>query len=975
MTKAYFMSRSLLVCLLFFLLQISSGQQAARSAWVDSTLASMTVEEKVGQVFMIRAFSREDPKHIANVKQQIKDYKVGGVCFFQGSPKKQAQLAKEYQSLANLPLLTAIDGEWGLGMRFPKQAISFPKQLTIGAVNDHQLIYRMGREIGRQCQVSGINVNFAPVVDVNNNAANPVINIRSFGEDRFNVASKAYAYMKGLGDANVISCAKHFPGHGDTDVDSHHDLPIIPHSRARLDSVELFPFKMMIRQGIPAMMVAHLQVPVLDDRPNSPTTVSKYVTTDLLRKEMGFEGLTFTDGMEMKGVTKHFPPGEADIAAFMAGNDIITLPENMATSHKVFLAAVKNGTIPMDRLEESVRRILGSKYDLGLNIIRTQADPNTIMEVANSRRAQVIKAQLYEKAITLARDDNNIFPIKELSNQKIGSISLGASSMTTFQRRLMSYVKIDNFFLAGDAAAKDYNLKLAQLERKDVVFVSIHDMSRYSSRNFGINQSQINFINNLSQKTKVVLVLFGSPYSLSKFDNIPTVIVAYEEDPMAQEAAAQGIMGANDISGKLPVTASDRFPNETGIHIPSINRLGYAIPEAVGLNTDTLNKIQTLVDQLIKERAAPGCQVLIAKNNKVVYHKAFGHHTYDKKVPVTIDDIYDLASVTKVLATSLSAMHLEDNGNFDRKAPIKQYVPGEDTTNKADIIYEDIMAHMGGLKPWIPFYRPTLSGEKKKVPSKEYYKTSPQNGFEIPVADHLFLRNDYQDTMYRKVFSSGLRDTKDYRYSDLAFYIMNKTVQNISGYQVDGYAEINFYNPLGLRNTMFNPYRHVDMQHIVPSEKDDYWRHAKVQGYVHDMGAAMMGGVSGHAGLFSNSYEVGVLMQMMLNDGAYGGKQYLSPSIIDQYTERHWRSTRRGIGWDMKELNPKKKQNMSESASANAFGHLGFTGTAAIADPDHDLVFVFLSNRTYPSMKNNKLGKNDYRPKIHTVVYDALMTP
>ncbi|MFT6807778.1 MAG: beta-N-acetylhexosaminidase, partial [Saprospiraceae bacterium] len=826
-----------------------------------------------------------------------------------------------------------------------------------------------------QCQASGINVNFAPVVDVNNNAANPVINVRSFGEDRFNVASKAYAYMKGLGDANVIACAKHFPGHGDTDMDSHHDLPTIPHDRARLDSIELFPFKMMIRQGIPAMMVAHLQVPALDNRPNSPTSVSKYVTTDLLRNEMGFEGLTFTDGMEMKGVTKHYPPGEADIAAFMAGNDIICLPENMDISHKVFLAAVKNGTVPIARLEESVRRILNAKYDLGLNLLATQANPNTIMAVANSRRAQVIKAQLYEQAITLVRDDNGIFPIKELSSQKMGSISLGAGSRTTFQRRLMSYVDIDNSFLKADATTKDYNLKLAQLERKDLVFVSIHNMSRLASRNFGINQEQINFINTLSQKTKVVLVIFGSPYSLAKFENISTVIVAYEEDKMAQEAAAQGIMGANDISGKLPVSASTRYPNGTGIHIPNINRLGYAIPEAVGLNTDTLNKIQSIVDELIKERAAPGCQVLIAKNNKVVYHKAFGHHTYDKKVPVQVDDIYDLASVTKVLASSLSAMHLEDAGKFQRKAFIKQYIPGEDTTNKADLVYEDIMAHMGGLKSWIPFYRPTLSGEKKKVPSKDYYKPSPQEGFDIPVASHLFLRNDYPDTMWRKVFSSGLRNAKNYRYSDLAFYIMNKTVQNISGYQVDGYAEINFYNPLGLRNTMFNPYRILDLNHIVPSEKDDYWRHAKVHGYVHDMGAAMMGGVSGHAGLFSNCYEIGVLMQMMLNNGNYGGKQYIEPATIHDYTERHWRSTRRGIGWDMKELNPDKKLNMSEKASLNAFGHLGFTGTAAIADPDHDLVFVFLSNRTYPSMKNNKLGKNDYRPKIHTVVYDALMTP
>lgn len=960
---------------LFFCLSISvKAQETSKTDWVDSIMVSMSIDEKIGQLYMIRAFSKGDPVEIKNVKRQIEKYHVGGICFFQGHPQKQAQLAKDYQSLSKWPLMVGIDGEWGLGMRFPKDAVSFPKQLTIGAINDHQLIYRMGKEIGRQCQLSGINVNFAPDVDINNNPKNPVINYRSFGEDRFDVSAKAYAYMKGLEDADVMACAKHFPGHGDTDVDSHHDLPIINHNRDRLDSIELFPFKMLIRQGVPSVMVAHLSVPALDAEANRPTSLSKKVINDLLREELGFDGLVFTDGMEMKGVTDHYGPEKVDIEAIKAGNDIILLPENIDESIRALRDAITDGDITMERLDASVRRILSAKYDLSLHEMRTLASPNQVATALNSKESKVIKAKMYERAMTLTKNDQKILPIKDLASQSYGSISLGSNQMNAFQQRLLYYTDVNNTYLPKDAPKKEYDFKLQQLSNNDVVFVTLQDMSRYASRGYGVTQDQIAFINTLAQKTKVLLTIFGSPYSLKYFEDIPNVMMAYEEDEMAQDAAAQAVMGAIDITGKLPVTASSLYKVGKGIKIPSLNRLGFAMPEAVGLNSDTLLNMDKIIDELIAKKAAPGCQVLVAKNNKVVYHKAYGHHTYDKKTPVTKWDIYDLASVTKVLASTVSAMHLEDQGKFDLKKPIRTYIAEEDTTNKADILYEDILSHVGGLASWIPFYTATLEGEKKKKPSKEYYRTTPNDTFGIVVTPHLFLRNDYPDTIWRKIFSSKLRDNNNYRYSDLAFYIMNRTVKNISGYEVDGYAEMNFYRPLGLRRTMFSPYRILNDRDIVPSEHDQYWRGEVVDGTVHDMGAAMLGGVSGHAGLFSNALEVGVLMQMVLNGGHYGGNQYLQPNTVNYYTQRHWRSTRRGVGWDMKELNPDKTINMSEKASRRTFGHLGFTGTATFADPDHDLVFVFLSNRTYPTMRNNKLGKEDYRPKLQSVLYDAMMT-
>ncbi len=941
---------------------------------VDSIINQLTVEQKVGQLFMIRAFSREDESHIQFVKDQIDKYHVGGICFFQGSPIKQAELVMSFQRRSELPLFIAMDAEWGLGMRFMDDAISFPKNMTLGAVDDHQLIYRMGKEIGRQLKLVGANINFAPVLDVNNNPENPVINFRSFGEDKINVASKSYALMKGMEASGVMACAKHFPGHGDTATDSHHDLPVIPFNKRRLDSLELFPFKMLIDQGIPSVMVAHLQIPSLESRPNRPSTVSGKIVNDLLRRELGFEGLIFTDAMEMKAVTKHFSNGEADLEAFLAGNDIILLPENIEHAYQRILQAVEDGTVTRERLDKSVRRILIQKLKLNLFDEDSYADINNLTKEINHVDAQIIKSQLYQKAITLVRNESNLIPVKDLKSKNYGSIALGADAATPFQQRVLSYVDSDNYWLSKSSTRKDYAIKKRQLSKKDVVFVSFHNMSRYATREFGIDSMQRAFVKELSQETNVVLVLFGSPYALSFFEEDKHILVAYEEDELAQDMAAQSLFGANDIIGKLPVSAGVSFPAGTGMVIPGIKRLGFAIPESVGLNSDTLRRIHEIVEEMIEQKASPGCQILIAKDGKVVFWKAFGHHTYKKEKPVSPEDLYDLASVTKIMAATLSAMHLEDIGKFDLKESIGTYIQEEDTTNKSNIIYEDILAHVGRLKPWIPFYTPTLAKRPASGPDLTYYRSEPCDSFSLCVTPNLYLRTDYQDSIWRRIFSSPLRDKDSYRYSDLAFYIMDRTIQKISGARVDRYAADHFYKPLGLRKTTFNPLSVFDRSMIAPTEEDDYYRMSTVHGTVHDMGAAMLSGISGHAGLFSNALDLGVLMQMLLNEGHYGGVQYLKPETIDKYTRRHWRSSRRGLGFDMKELNPDRSLNMSYKASRHTYGHLGFTGTAVFGDPEYNIIYVFLSNRTYPTMENNKLGKNNYRPRLQTVVYNALMS-
>lgn len=951
---------------------LTDGYDAREDRWVDSVFQSLDANERLGQLFMIRAHSDLGPDHIAKVKEQIRQYKVGSLCFFQGTPEKQAELINEYQAMSDLPLMVAVDAEWGVGMRFKEATINFPRQLMLGAIQDNDLIYQMGREVGRQLKRTGVQVNFAPVVDVNNNAANPVINTRSFGEDRYNVTSKSYQYMKGMQDEGVMACAKHFPGHGDTDVDSHLDLPVITHDQNRLDSIELYPFRMLSEEGVGSMMIAHLSVPVLDDRKNRPTSLSRNTVTTLLREEMGFQGLTFTDALEMKGVTKYFEPGQVEAESVLAGNDVLCLPEDMAASFKAIKQYLAEGKISQAQIDASVKRILRSKYRLGL----TQFTPlvlDNIRDDINNAEAKALKRQLIREALTLVRNSDNLVPFQEIADLDMASLSLGANNKTPFQQRLDSYKKMPAYQLGKEAKAADYQKMLGQLAENEIVIVGLHNMSQYASRNFGLDQAQLDFLYALNQRTKVVLTVFGNPYSLKYFDRFEQVLCAYNEDEDTQDLAAQGLFGAFSIRGRLPVTASRRSAFNAGHITPRILRMGYAIPEEAGLNSDTLQQIDAVIQEALEAKATPGCVVLVAKDGNIVFEKAYGYHTYGRKRPVEVDDIYDLASITKVAAATLSLMKLQEAGRVDIDQPINHFLPELNATNKRGKVIKDIMAHHAGLIGWIPFYKQTVSENRySPKPLPEFYRSQPADDFTVEVAQGLYLRKDFQDSIWQQIYHSDLRRRTNYRYSDLGFYMLAQLVERRAGTSIDRFADQHFYQPMGLGHTSYRPLERFSADRIPPTEEDNYFRGRRVQGYVHDMGAAMLDGVSGHAGLFSNARELATLMQMLLQGGYYGGRQYLEPETIRQFTQRHPRSTRRGIGFDMLELDKDHSPNLAPEASENTFGHLGFTGTAVWADPDHDLVYVFLSNRTYPSMNNNKLHKMDIRPRVQSLIYRAM---
>ncbi len=948
------------------------GQSLNASMWVDSVFRTMTPDEKIGQLFMIRAHSDLGEDHISSVKSQIKKYNVGGLCFFQGTPEKQATLTAEYQKLSTIPMMVSMDAEWGLGMRLKTKALSFPHQLMLGAVQDVDHIEAMGFAIGKQLKALGVQVSFSPVADINTNALNPVIGDRSFGEDKYDVSSRAVAYMKGLKASGVMPSGKHFPGHGDTDVDSHLDLPVISHSMERLKDIELDPFQQLINAGIPGMMVAHLHVPAIDSTPLMSSTLSSPTINDLLKTEMGFKGLVFTDGLEMKGVTKNYDAGEVATMAFNAGNDILLLSDNIDLAFTTLKNGFKSGKLNINLLNEKVRKILEAKYNLGLNnLVLPTVEGASAM--AFDPYAVGIKDMVIEEAITVVQNKRALIPMVNLQDPKIATLAIGSTQPTTFQNRLDSYVKAKQFFVPSNLTDIDIPSLLKDLKGYSRVIVSIHALTNKPADNFGLTKDILQLVQNLNRQQEIIVVIFGSPYSLKYFENIDHLIMAYEDSPETEDITAQGLVGVFGFKGKLPITASNIFPLHQGYTTPSLKRLGFSVPERVGMCSDSLKMISDIVDQMIKVHAAPGCQVLIAREGRIIYEKAFGQHTYEPDDPVRLTDLYDLASVTKVAATTLSVMRLYQEGILSIHKTLGDYLPWLKGSNKENMLIDRVMAHHAGLQSWIPFYESTLPQYRLRhsLP-QDIYCPDPDSKYCIPVAQNMYMESNYIDSMRQQIYSSPLNADGHYVYSDLGFIMLAEIIKRETGVTLDQYVDSVFYRPLGLDRIGFKPLHRFSPDEIVPSEYDDYFRCQVVQGYVHDMTSAMLGGVSGHAGLFSNAEDLAVLFQMLMNKGYYGGQQYLDPNVIDVFTSRYQNSTRRGIGFDMKELDKTKSQLTSMYSSPSTYGHTGFTGICVWNDPQSKLVYVFLSNRTYPSMNNKLLSTYNIRERIHSRAYRAI---
>jgi beta-N-acetylhexosaminidase len=949
--------------------------------WVDSVYNNLSLEERIGQLFMVATYSGGKDYNESAISDLILNHQVGGLIFMQGDPVSQALQTNRFQQMAQVPLLLAMDAEWGLGMRL-KGVKDLPRQMMIGATRDTAVAYAIGKAIAMQSNRLGVHIDFGPVVDVNNNPNNPVINARSYGEDKRMVARLGIAYTKGLQDHGVMACAKHFPGHGDTDADSHKELPLISKSIRQLDSLELYPFRELIKAGVQSVMVAHLEVPALETEPHIPTTLSRNTITGLLKERMGFKGLIFTDALNMEGITKYFQPGEVDLRAFEAGNDVLLFSQNVPVAIARFKGALDSGRITEAQIEHSVKKILLAKYDIGLSRYRS-IDTTSIVNDLN-QYTMPIRELTANKAVTLVSDKNGMLGKILAADARVSYIGVNATKSVLYDVLQDALKDIMFDWLPKGSSAADADKLKEGMATNDVTIVAVHNLSFYpSGGDYGLDARQVAFLKSLAAEKNVIYAVMGNAYLMKYFCNAGSALIAYEDDSITETTVAKILLRQQVARGRLPVTPCPGMisqpPVEEPLPLPAekptalkeayelkktmfVQDAGVAHPEA-------LEKLSGFIQKSIVGGAFPGCRILAAKDGKVFYDEAFGYYSYDKQRGVELNTMYDVASLTKVLSTNLAIMRLYDEGKLDLNKTLGDYLEWTRGTDKSRLRIRDLLMHQAGLKSWIPFYKETLdsAGNLKE----DLYRTESAKDYKIKVAKDLYLRTDYADTIWHRILTSPLENTGKYVYSDLDFYFLVAVAEDITGKTINSYVEDQFYKPMGLKRITFNPLKKFKLSDITPTENDIAFRHQLVHGYVHDPGAAMFGGVAGHAGIFATADDVAAVFQLLLNQGTYRGKRYFKASTVNYFTSYNSRISRRGLGFDKPSADRDDAGPAGNRVSGYAFGHQGFTGTCAWADPATGIVFVFLSNRVYPSADNNNMNRLSVRTVAQDYIYEA----
>ncbi len=935
------------------------------ATWAKAKLNQMSLDEKMGQLFMVAAYSNKGAAHEKEILNLVKQENIGGLIFFQGGPVRQARLTNSYQSAATTPLMIAMDAEWGLSMRLDS-TFKFPWPMTVGATNDSLLAYQMGFEIAKHCRRLGVHVNFGPVVDINTNPNNPIINARSFGEDPEMVAKLGAAYMKGMQDAKVLANAKHFPGHGDTDSDSHKTLPTVGHAMDRLREIELSPYQRLIDNGLGSVMVAHLNVPSMDSS-GTPSSLSNKIINGYLRDTLGFKGLVFTDALNMRGVADLYPPGEVDVKALLAGNDVLLFSQDVPTAKKKIKEAIIAGKLTEADIDERVLRILLAKSWLGIEQ-KKYVEPKNIVSDLSPKSSQMVNKHIYESAITVVRNKQKLVPIQDLKNKKIACVVAGTNIGTTYYNTLRKYANVELFTFNGSNG----NELLNKLSSFDLVIAGCYTSNASPWKSYKYPTELKSFIRRLGLQNKTIVSLFANAYTLQTFPEAASseaLLIAYQNHPEAERAAAQIIFGARASSGRLPVSAGPSFEAGFGYDTPSLNRLGYAMPAEMGMDSEVLSEIDDIVNEAMRQGATPGCQVLIARRGKIVFEKNYGYMSYQKKTKVESHHLYDIASITKIAATLPLLMRLVEQDKIDLDQRLGYYLPKLRGTNKDSLIIRDVLTHQARLTPWIPFYLETLEEGKQKP---AYFAHNRSFKYPNTVAKDLYSSRTVKDTIMDRILRSKLRNSKDYKYSDLGYYLLADLVEKMEGKSMEKLTNDWLYSSLGAATLGYHPLKRFDENQIIPTENDKSFRQQQIRGYVHDQGAALMGGVAGHAGLFSNANDLAKLIQMYLNGGEYGGVSYLDSITLKEFTRCQFCETdnRRGIGFDKPQI--EGPGPTCGCVSPRSYGHTGFTGTLAWADPSEEIVYIFLSNRINPSAENRKLLTLSTRTRIQEVIYNSL---
>ncbi len=927
--------------------------EADTLSWAQQVLDTLSLEDKVGQLIATHVhgvFTSVDDPEYQRILGLIRRVRIGGITAFRGFPMEQLTLINAFQRESALPLLVAQDMEWGAGMRL-SGATTFPRAMALGATRDTVLAYAMGRVIAREARVLGVQQNYAPTVDVNNNPNNPIINVRSFGEDPDLVARMSAAYIQGMQESGLIATAKHFPGHGDTQVDSHSDLPILPFDQARLDTLELIPFREAIARGVKSIMVGHLALPRLepDGNTNLPATLSPTITTRLLRKQLGFRGLIVTDAMNMQGVVKHYGVGEAAVRAVEAGADMVLMSTDEMAARNALLHAVRTGRLTEVRIDSSVLRILQLKEWSGVHRHRF-VSPDKAPYHVHLARHQALSEAIARRSLTLLRNEGHLLPLPQRPLRILQITLSDDDDPTTGQyffrtlRQAYPDFQVTHRLLDRRSAPSEFEQALRQAHRYDLIVVPTYLYVRSGSGRIQLPSQQRHFLERLiRKKTPVVLLAFGNPYLIAQLHEQPAVyIAAYSGSHASQKAAIQAMMGESAFEGKLPITLSRQYPFGTGLELPQI-RLRDGRPEEVGMNSRKLNRVDDIILDAIADSAFPAAAVAIGRANVRVKSRGYGYLTYESDIPVTDETLFDLASLTKVIGTTTAIMKLYEEGKIHLDDPIQKYLPEFQGKGKEQITLKHLLTHTGGLRPFLPFYR--------------YGITTPEGVLQFIYTDSLFYRPGEKMV-----------------YSDFDMILLGKIVERITGKDLNTYLKETFFRPLDMRHTGFLPIGKVpiDSTHIVPTEVDTTFRKRLVWGEVHDETAWILGGIAGHAGLFSTARDLSIFAQMLLNGGSYNGRQFLKPETIQLFTtpvdpEHHTRA----LGWDTK--NPTGYSSAGHYFGPRSFGHTGFTGTSIWIDPDQQLYVILLTNRVYPTRANRK--HIAVRPAVANAAYLAIEGP
>lgn len=931
----------------------------------DSMLSTLTLREQIGQLLMPPVYSHPGKVNWEEAEGWVRTDGIGGVICMQGGPELQKERIARLQAEAKVPLWTASDAEWGLGMRLDSTR-SWPRAMTLGAANDTALTRSIAQEMGRELRSVGIHVNFAPVVDVNSNPSNPVIGNRSFGESVARVSEQGVAFAQGLQDVGILATAKHFPGHGDTDADSHMTLPTIAHSRSRLDSVELEPFRALTAAGVGAMMAAHLYIPSLDSTPGQPSTLSPAIVSDLLRGEIGFDGIVFTDAMTMKGFEDFATTETPHVDALLAGNDVLLFPGPPAEVLVEILSAVESGRVDSAFIAQKCLRVLQAKSHWSRPL-----PFNT-----NPDRAEQLHRHVVARALTVLINRQRALPIKpearDIAVVHVQSKGEPDWFSANLGRILGNAYNIQSHEVPEvELATTGYNV-LSELEASppNWIFLNIRDLNSRASKGWGLSDASIGWMELLAAKfagtpTKVGVIINGSPYLLGPLERLSVLsdalIVAYQDDQRTQEALASAIAGAGPAMGKLPVGAGG-FEIGAGKPMLGRERLGFS-----PVRWEGSARIDSVVQLALDAGAMPGCRVVVAHKGKVIHNESYG--TTDGKAEVNSETIYDLASITKVFASTLSLMWLEERGFLHRTDRLAAHLPELTNTELGDRTFEQILSHTAGLTPWIPFYVEAME-------TPEVFVERRDATHNLEVADGLWMADAYRDSIWTRIVEEPLAQPGKERYSDLGYYLMQRVIERLTEQPLDAFVADAFYAPLALHSTTYRPAERFDLERIAPTENDMVFRRQTIHGHVHDPGAAMLGGVAGHAGLFSDALDCARLMQMMINGGIYGRHHVFQAATVKSWTDRvsAREGCRKACGWDKPAEEP-SVGSCCDEAGWGSFGHSGFTGTLVWGDPDAELVYVFLSNRVHPDAENWKLVRMNTRTEVQRVIYESLGIP